>query len=61
MNTITPDPKKAKAGRAGMRARWGPPRHIDIRDCTPEQRRLIAALVETVKATFPATREEGAA
>jgi hypothetical protein len=46
--TVAPerDPVKARAGRAGMLKRWGPPRIIRLDDLPPEQRAFIAELVE---------------
>jgi hypothetical protein len=46
----TKDPAKVRAGQLGMRARWGPPRVVRLDDLTPEQRRLVLALVEAAKA-----------
>lgn len=42
-------PKKdvfVESGRRGAEKRWGPPRVVRLHDLTPEQRRLVLALVE---------------
>lgn len=41
------NPVKVAAGRAGAQTRWGDtPRVVRLHDLTPEQRRLVLALVE---------------
>jgi hypothetical protein len=39
-----------RAGRLGARARWGPPRVVRLDDLSPEQRRLVLALVDAARA-----------
>lgn len=41
-----PAPSMQARGQRGAEARWGPPRRLRIGDLTPEQRRLVAALVD---------------
>ena len=44
------DPAKVKAGNAAALARWGPDRKtVRLDELTPEQRRLVLALVEAAK------------
>ena len=43
------DPTKARAGRLGARARWGEPRIARLDDLTPEQRRLVRALIDAAR------------
>jgi len=45
------DPTKARAGRMGAEARWGPvgTRVVKIGDLSVEQRRLVLALVNAAK------------
>ena len=45
------NPTKVAAGRAGAERRWGPPgtRTVKIGDLTPEQRRLVLALVHAAR------------
>jgi hypothetical protein len=43
------DPRRVRAGQAGMRARWGEPRVLRIDDLQPNERRLVLALVEAVR------------
>ena len=47
----TKDPTKVRAGHLGAERRWGPPgtRTVKIGDLTPEQRRLVLALVEAAR------------
>jgi hypothetical protein len=61
---MSKDPQKVAAGRAGMRARWGPPRRLNLRDLTPAQRELVLALVEAHRIANAAVRhrdDQGAA
>ncbi len=44
------DPVKVAAGKAGAAARWGVPRRLQLGDLTPDQRRLVLALVEAQRA-----------
>lgn len=37
-------------GRMGARKRWGEQRHLDLRDLTSEQRKVVLALYEAQKA-----------
>jgi hypothetical protein len=49
--TAPKDPIKQAAGRAGARARWeGDRRTVRLGELTPEQRRLVLALVAAAKA-----------
>jgi len=51
-------PGKVRAGRIGAATRWGPePRVVRLDALSPEQRRLVVALIEAAKAekTDPAT------
>jgi hypothetical protein len=54
------DPSHVARGQAGMRARWGPPRIARLDDLTPDQRNLVLALINTMKAA-PVTETPGAA
>ncbi len=40
-----------RRGVAGARARWGPPHRVKIADLPPNQRALIAALVDLARDT----------
>lgn len=41
---------KTEAGRLGARQRWGPePRVVRLTELTPEQRRLVVALVDAAR------------
>jgi hypothetical protein len=40
---------KVRAGKIGARSRWGPPRVVRLHDLTPDQRRLVLALVEAAR------------
>lgn len=45
---------KQRVGRLGAAARWGPePRVVRLDALSPEQRRLVLALVEAAKAEKP--------
>lgn len=44
---------KVRAGTIGARTRWGEPRVVRLDALTPEQRRLVLALVDAAKATTP--------
>lgn len=50
--TLAPakDPKKVKAGQAGMRSRWGPPRIVRLDTLEPPVRMAILALVDADRA-----------
>jgi hypothetical protein len=39
------------AGKRGARKRWGPPRIIRLDGLTPDQRRLVLAMVEMARTT----------
>jgi hypothetical protein len=45
------DPAKVAAGEKGARSRWGPPRVVRLDDLTPEQRRLVLALVDAARSS----------
>jgi hypothetical protein len=45
------DQAKARAGRLGALARWGEPRIVRLDDLTPEQARLVRALVDAAKSS----------
>lgn len=49
--SVSKDPVKQRAGLAGARRRWGEPGVIALADLTPEQRRLVRALVDAAKQT----------
>jgi hypothetical protein len=51
------NPRLVAAGKAGMRARWGPPRIVRLDTLEPPYRRLILAMVEAAKAAPPAGQE----
>ena len=52
VSTAEKNPAKVRAGTIGAAARWGPERRqVDIRDLSPEQRRLVLALVEAARAS----------
>ena len=44
------DPAKQKAGRAGMRARWGPPRIARLDQLDPRIREAVLALIRADQA-----------
>lgn len=52
---LTPKPTVntvlSEAGRRGARQRWGPPRHARLDDLTPDQRRLVLALIDAARST----------
>lgn len=48
----------AELGRHGARKRWGPPRHLDLRDLTSEQRDIVLALVEAKRSELKALGDE---
>ena len=43
-------PARVAAGQANARTRWGPPRVIRLDDLTPDQRRVVLALVDAMNA-----------
>ena len=43
------DPQKVHAGRLGALKRWGEPRVVRLDEMTPDQRRLVLALVDAAK------------
>ena len=49
MVSTSKDPAKVAAGKAGAVARWGAPRRLQLGDLTPDQRRLVLALVEAAR------------
>lgn len=46
---VIKDPAKVAAGRAGARKRWGGQRILRLDQLTPEQRRLVLALIDAAK------------
>lgn len=63
MVSAVKDPAKVRAGQASAIARWGPePRIVRIDDLTPPQRRLVLALIDTVrKEAVPESQKSGTA
>lgn len=59
MSTTDKDPRRVAAGKAGMRARWAghAPAVVRIDDLSPEQRRLVLALVEAARSNEEAAAE----
>lgn len=50
-SVVTPkNPAKVAAGRAGALKRWGPPRVVRLDELTPDQRRLVLAMIEAARA-----------
>jgi hypothetical protein len=47
------DPAKVRVGMLGARARWGEPRTVRIDDLTPDQRRLVLALIDAARQPAP--------
>jgi hypothetical protein len=43
------DPAKVRVGHLGARKRWGEPRTVRIDDLTPDQRRLVLALIDAAR------------
>lgn len=43
---VSKDPVLVEAGKRGAEQRWGPPRRVHIGDLTPDQRRLVLALID---------------
>lgn len=54
------NPKKVRAGRIAARARWGEPRVVRLDSLTPEQRRLVLALIDAAKEA-PASGQKASA
>lgn len=50
MSAPLKDPVRVAAGRSGARKRWGPPRVLRLDTLTPQQRRLVLALLDAAKA-----------
>lgn len=46
------------SGRRGARKRWGTPRIARLDELTPEQRRLVLALIEAAKSEAPPVSPE---
>jgi hypothetical protein len=46
MVSATKDPAKVRAGQAGMRKRWGPPRILRLDALTAPQRRVILGIID---------------
>lgn len=42
-------PGRVEGGRKGARRRWGPTRVVRIDDLTPDQRRLVLALIDAAR------------
>lgn len=57
----TKNPVKVRAGQIGARVRWGAPRLVRIDDLSPEQARLVRALVEAARAERNESASEAAA
>ena len=51
MDTQAKNPKRVEAGRKAAVTRWGEPRVVRLDDLTTEQRRLVLALIEALRAT----------
>ena len=51
MNSLTKDPVKVRAGTIGAKARWDghDTRVVRLGDLTPEQRRLVLALISAAR------------
>ena len=45
------NPKSVAAGQKAARVRWGPPRIARLDGLTPEQRRLVLAMIEMARAS----------
>ncbi len=52
------DPRKVAAGHAGVRARWGPPRRLNIGDLTGPQREVVLGLIEAQRIANAAVRRD---
>lgn len=48
LDSLPPSPRRRHAVTAA-RARWGPQRVVRLDDLTPEQRRLVLALIEAAR------------
>ena len=54
------NPRHVAAGKAGMRARWGPPRVLRLDALDPVTRDIVTAIVEARRhAAEAATRDPG--
>jgi hypothetical protein len=51
---VSKNPVFVESGRAGARRRWGQQRIVRLDSLTPEQRRLVLALVEAAKSSSDA-------
>jgi len=47
---------RRERGLRGAEVRWGPTRRVNLRDLTPDQRRVVLALIEAQRAANAATR-----
>lgn len=61
MSVNLKDPVKVRAGQIGANARWGPPRVVRLDELTPDQRRVVVAMLEAAKKAAPADASAGAA
>jgi hypothetical protein len=52
------DPAKVRAGKAGMRARWGAPRVIRLDGLHPAVREAVAALIEAQRSAEAKAAQE---
>lgn len=50
VSALEKNPAKVAAGRAGMAARWGPPRRVRLDDFDPDERLAILAAIEAKRA-----------
>lgn len=46
----TRNPRYHERAKKGAAARWGPPRRLRLADLTPDQRRVVLAVVEAQRA-----------
>jgi len=61
--SVVKDPQRVAAGRRGMEVRWGNPANrktVRLDSLTPDQRRLVLALVDAAKEAAPAATAETA-
>lgn len=47
---------RRERGRRGALKRWGPQRRVNLKDLTPDQRRVVLALVEAQRAANAAVK-----
>jgi hypothetical protein len=48
--TQTKDPRNVARGQAGAAVRWGPPRRINLADCSAPERRIVLASIAAIRA-----------